>query len=224
MALVKTESMSKEAVNVALLNRQDQIQRSAELIMEKTRDWQVIKQFLCNRLSENFLTPAQEEKLKRYQYIYNQLVSGKYTETEVVSQLTNPQLFNIGSTQAYDDIAATKEIFPSFININKRFEIIVQLQINRDMLRKASELCDLKAYAALEKNRTALLALVEEDEAIPGELFEGHQLEAVFNPALLGVPEITKEDMKSLLQELNDKRKVKIKTDFIEDIPHEDVK
>lgn len=214
--------MSKENVQTSLQLRADQVKKGAELLLDKTRDWQIIKQFLCNRLAETFLTSAQEEKLKRYQYIYNQLVSGKYTETEVISQLTNPMLYNISITQAYEDLNATKEIFPSFINLNKRFELMIQLQVNRDMLRKASEIGDLKAFAALEKNRSAMLAQIEDAEDSAADLFEGHVLEAVFDPSLLGVPRIAKEDMKDLLNEINEKRKVKIKTDFIEDIPHED--
>lgn len=215
--------MSKETVNTTLQLRADAIRKGAEMLAAKTRDWQTIKQYVSNRLSEDFLTEEQKEKLKRYQYIYNQLVSGRYTETEVVSQLMNPHIFGLGMTQAYADLDATKELVPSFVNLSKRFELIVQLQVNRDMMRKASEIGDLKSYAQIEKNRIGLLAQFEDTEETPGELFEGHTIEAVFDPSLLGVPRIEKAAMKELLDEINAKRKVKISTDFIEDITHEDV-
>lgn len=215
--------MSKETVNTTLQLRSDAIRKGAEILVAKTRDWQTIKQYLCNRLSEDFLTEEQKEKLVRYQYIYNQLVSGRYTETEVVTQLTNPHIYGLGLTQAYDDLNATKEIFPSFVNLNKRFELIVQLQVNRDMLRKASEIGDLKSFAQIEKNRIGLLAQFEDTDETPGELFQGHTIEAVFDPSLLGIPRIEKAQMKELLDEINAKRKVKISTNFIEDINHEDV-
>ena len=204
--------------------RASQLQTTAELLMDKTRDWQIIKQYLCNRFNDFELTDKQQEKLKRYQYVYNQLVSGKYTEKEVLNQLIN--LYNIKLTQAYEDINATKEIFPSFININKRFEIIIEKEILKDARRKCLELGDHKSAAAYSKVIQSLLASIEDDEDSAGELFEGHKIEATFDPRLLGAVDI---NMKEVLEAINAKRSVKINIDLFEhldatDIDHEDIK
>lgn len=206
-----------------LTHKASQLQSATDILMEKTRDWQIIKQYLSNRFGDFELTPKQDEKLKRYQFVYNQLVSGKYTEKEVLSQLMN--FFNIKIVQAYDDINATKEIFPSFININKRFEIITELQIIKDARRKCFELGDHKNAAAYSKVINSLVAMVEEQDDSAGELFEGHSIEATFDPRLLGAPDI---NMKDVLDAINAKRGVKINLDLFkhldtEDIDHEDL-
>jgi hypothetical protein len=204
--------------------RAAQLQNSAEMLMDKTRDWQIIKQYLCNRYNDFELSPKQQDKLKRYQYVYNQLVSGKYTEKDVLNQLMN--FFGIHLTQAYEDINATKEIFPSFININKRFEIIVEKQILTDARRKCLELGDHKNAAAYSKVIHSLLSLLGDEEDSAGELFEGHSIEATFDPRLLGAPEI---DIREVLETINAKRSVKINIDLFDhlgatDIDHEDIK
>lgn len=208
----------KEDVTKALVKRAEQVQKSAELLMAKTCDWQVIKQYLSNRLEEIELSPEQQKKLERYQYIYNQLVSGKYTDQEVVNQVT--KIYSVKISQAYEDISCTREIFNAVININKQFELKLQLQINRNMLRKAEELSDLKAYAQLEKNRALLLKQLPEVEDNPAELFEGHTIEAVFDPRLLGAPDI---DMKEVLKAVNEKRGKKINIDMFDDLPYEEM-
>ncbi len=201
----------------------NQLQNATDILMEKTRDWQTIKGFLSNRFGDFQLTPIQEEKLKRYQFVYNQLISGKYTEKEVLTQLIN--FYGIKQAQAYEDINATKEIFPSFININKRFEIIVEKEILKDARRKCLELGDHKNAAAYSKVIQSLLASIEETDDSAGELFEGHKIEATFDPRLLGAPDI---NMKELLDTINAKRTVKINMDVFshfdtEDIDHEDL-
>lgn len=207
------------SVNSALIKAANQVQAGAEILMAKTRDWQVIRNYLSNRLANIELTDEQQKKLDRYQYSYNQLVTGKYTDSEVVSQLT--RIYQIKQSQAYEDLSCTRELFNTVCNINKRFEINLQLQINRKLLRKAEELNDLKAYAQLEKNRALLLKLLPEEEDTPAEHFEGHDIEAVFDPKLLGAPDI---DIADILKVINEKRKVKIDIDaFITDIPHEDI-
>lgn len=214
--------MSKESLDKALLKKAEQVRAGAQALMEKTSDWQVIQQYLCNRIKDIKLNPEQEKKLRRYEFVYNQLVSGRYTDTEVVSQLMN--IHKVAMVQAYEDIRNAREIFGTVININKQFEVKIQLQVNRDMLRKASELNDLKAYAALEKNRQKLLDMLPDEETNPGELFEGHEIEAVFNPKLLGAPDISNEELVALMKAINAKRGKKINMDlFVEDIPHEEV-
>jgi hypothetical protein len=208
----------KEEVSVVLKNKAEAIRKGAELLLEKTRDWQLIKQYLCNRIEDIELTPTQQEKLNRYQYIYNQLVSGRYTDQEVVSQLIN--LHKISQRQAYDDMNATREIFCTVVNINKLFEIRLEIQITKDVRRKALEMHDFKSVAALGKNLIALNAMLPDEEQNAAELFEGHNIEATFDPSLLGAPPV---NMKEVLDAINLKRKAKINTDMFEDIPHEDI-
>lgn len=207
-------------VSDALMKRVQQVHASTEMLLEKTQDWQMIKAYLSNRLrTDDFLTPQQKNKLKRYEYIYNQLVSGKFTDTEVLNQVQ--KMFNIKQVQAYEDMSCAREIFNTVLNINREFEVKLQLQINRNLIRKAEELGDMKAAAAFEKNRALLLKLLPEVEDNPADLFESHKLEAVFDPRLLGAPDV---DMKAVLEMINAKRKVKIDFEkFIVDIPHEEV-
>lgn len=209
----------KEEVSVVLKNKAEAIRKGAELLLEKTRDWQLIKQYLNNRLQDIELTATQQEKLNRYQYVYNQLVSGRYTDQEVITQLT--KLHGISLRQAYEDMNATREIFCTVVNINKLFEIQLQIQITKGMIRKAEELQDFKSAAALGKNLATLLSMLPDVEENPAELFEGHTIEAVFDPSLLGAPPV---NMKEVLTAINAKRKVKINTDMFEDIDHEEVK
>lgn len=198
-----------------LIDRANQVATTAELMLAKVQDWQKIKEYLCNRVNdETFLSDVQKQKLKRYQFMYNQLAGGKYTDTEVVN--ASMKMFNIKShAAAYEDLACTREIFTSVLNINKQFEIMLQLQINRDMQRKAAELNDLKSLAALEKNRALLLKLVPDHEETPAEHFEGHTYELTFDPRLLGAPDV---DMNEVLKLINEKRKVKINVDLFEPV------
>lgn len=191
---------------------------AAENMVATTKDWQVIKEFLANRVADIRLSPAQATKLERYQFMYNQLVSGKYTDVEVIS--ATMKMFGLQQRQVYDDLACTRELFSTVININKQFELSIQLQINRNMLRKAEEMLDFKAYAALEKNRAMMLGQITEVEDNKGEMFTGHEIEPVFDPSLIGADEV---DMAKLLKDLNSKRKAKIKTELFTDIPHESV-
>lgn len=208
----------KTDVTRALVKKAEQVQAATEVLIAKTRDWQTIKAYLSNRLVDFELTPDQTLKLQRYQYIYNQLVSGKYTDGEIVNQVI--KIYHIKISQAYEDMTAARELFNSVLNINKQFEVKMQLQINRSMLRKAEEIGDLKAYAALEKNRHKLLELLPEEEENPAEMFEGHIIEAVFDPRLLGAPDV---DMKAVLEAINEKRGKKIHIDMFEETTFEEV-
>lgn len=211
----------KEDVHTALMRRAEQVRTSAETLMANTRDWQMIELFMRNRLSESDLTEEQLKKLERYQFIYNQLVSGKYIEPEVVHQLTSKKFYGLSVSQAYEDLNATKKLMPSVVNISKRFELHLSLQLNQIRQRKAEELGDMKALAAFEKNRAALLKELPDEEENPAELFEGHQIEAVFDPRLLGTPDV---DMNEVLKAVNEKRDKKIKIDmFTELLPSEDI-
>lgn len=212
--------MSK-SVNTALQRRAAEVAAGAEALMAKTRDWQLIQQYYCNRLGEEFLTDEQKKKRDRYQFVYNALVTGKYTTPQVVNQLIS--IYKIKSTQAYEDVKCTKELWPSFANLNRQFELQVELDINRKMLNKAAEIGDMKAYAQLEKNRIKMLQLLPEETDTPADLFEGHEIEPVFNPALIGAPTITTEDLKDLLKSINAKRSKPFNMDLFEDLDFEEV-
>ncbi len=207
-------------VSDKLMKRMQQVMQSTELMLEKTKDWQMIKAYESNRLfTDDYLTTQQKKKRDRYQYIYNQLVSGKYTEHEVVTMTM--KRYQIKQQQAHEDLSCAKEIFTTVINIDRQFEINLQLQINRSLQRKAEEIGDLKAAAAFEKNRVMLLKLLPEQEESPADMFEGHEIEAVFDPKLLGAPDV---DMKEILELINQKRKVKIDLEkVVTDIPFEEM-
>ena len=120
--------------------------------------------------------------------------------------------------QAYEDINCAKEVFTSLINLNKLFELQLQLENNRHMLIKANELNDMKAYAALEKNRVLLIKQIPIEDSCPGEMFEGHTYELTFDPSLLGGPKIGKKEMIELLKMINEKRNKKINIDMFEEL------
>ena len=196
----------------------ESIAAKTEQLNVHTRDWQLIKQFLQNRIADITLTKKQEEKLERYQYIYNQSVSGKYTESQIVNSCMT--LYKVKLTQAYDDLKCAKEIFSSVININKQFELSLQLQINKKLMIKAESVNDFQALAAFEKNRIQLLAMVEVVEENPADLFEGHTIEAVFDPSLIGAASL---DLPELMRVINEKRKIKINPNLFEHLNYTDI-
>ncbi len=198
-----------------------QVSTAANLLVTKTRDWQVIKQYINNRISEIKLTETQKKKLERYQYIYNQLVSGRYTEQEVVNQVKN--LYKVELVQAYEDLNSTRELFITTLNINKRFELKMELESAKDCKRKCIEIADFKNAQAYSKVIAMLLREVEDDEQTPADMFEGIFIEATFDPALLGAPPIAKSEIRELMHSINAKRTKKINLDFIEDAEFEDV-
>lgn len=208
-----------ENVGQLLIKKAESVELASLAISDKTKDWQVIRNFLFNRIENIKLNAAQEKKLERYQFIYSQTCSGKYTDSEVINAVMKN--YDIKSKpQAYEDLRCARELFLDTMPLMKRFEIHVQLQVNRNMQRKAEEINDMRAAALFEKNRIALLALLPEEEENP-EIFEGHVVEAKFDPRLLG-PGREKIDMKALLEAINAKRDVKIKTDMFQELEIED--
>jgi hypothetical protein len=206
-----------EKAHTLLIEKADQVRKGAEILIDKTRNWQVIKQYLSNRLNEIVLNKDQEKQLERYQFIYNDLVSSKYTEHEVMNRLMN--MYGIKLNQAYEDLNCSKELFTTVININKIFELQVELQSARDMKRKCIEIQDFKTAAALQKNIIAITAMFPDAEENAGDLFEGHTIEAVFDPRLLGAPDV---NMDEILTAINAKRKTKINTKLFQPISFED--
>lgn len=188
------------------------VTKATQFITNHTKDWQVIKNYLSGKMSLGKLTDLQQEKLNRYQFIYNQFVSHKYTETEIVNMLRT--LYKIEYAQAYSDINSTKEIFSSVLNINKHFEIKMQLESAKQLKIVCETIGDMKAAALFQKNIIAITALLPDIDDTPVDHFEGHIIEATFNPGLLGIPEINKEDMLDLLKRINEKRNRKLDIDL----------
>jgi hypothetical protein len=174
-----------------------------------------------NRMNEIVLSAEQERKLGRYKFIYDQLSSGKYTKSQVVNQLMNDKLYGVSYQQAYEDIRCSGELFSSINNINKQFELNTEIEIAKAARAKCLEVLDFKNAASMMKVIKELLAMLPDEEDHAGHDFEGHTLEAVFDPRLLGAPEV---DMKELLAVLNSKRKVPIKVDMFDHINFEEKK
>jgi hypothetical protein len=208
------------AISRLLQEKAEQVSTAAGLIAQKTKDWQMIKQYINNLVEEIKLTPVQHEKLKRYQYIYNQLVSGRYTEQEIINQVMN--LYKVQIVQAYEDVNSTREIWLTTLNINKRFELKMELESAKDCKRKCIEIGDFKNAASYSKIIALLLREIEDEAENPADLFEGIFIEASFNPELLGAPKIYKKDMVDLMKSINAKRNKKLNLDFIEDLEFEE--
>ena len=211
-----------ESLPQILQRKAEQVSRASELILARTNDWQLIREYMNGRMEEWELTPDQIEKKNRYQYIYNQKVSGKYTNAEVVNQVQ--RLYKIESSQAYEDMKCADELFTSLINVDKQLELKLKLEINKSYQRKCLELGDMKSLAKFEKNGIEIAKLIEEMEDDRGELFQGHVFEMTFDPSLLGAAPISKKDMMDLMNRINEKRGKKIRTDMFEELEFTDVK
>ena len=186
----------------ALVKKQQAIVQGAELLAASVSDWQVIRDYLTNRVQGLQLTRMQEEKMKRYQFMYNQLASGKYMEREVVNMAMKH--FDIEQWQALDDMHHSKELYCTVFPINKLFELRVQLDLNRTMLQKCSDANDTKGYAALEKNRAKLIELIPEIEENAADNFKPHTWIIRFDPTLIGAKPV---DMKAILDYIKQRHK-----------------
>lgn len=200
--------------------RAGQVATRAELIMAKTRDWQAVLDSISNQVAEP-LTEDQEKKKERYQFMYNQLVSGKFLDNEVVNQTM--KMFDIQISQAYEDLKATREIFNTVISLDKQFELNLALQECKRNMRKCSEIGDMNNLHKFEKNKIAIISALEDLQDDRGELFEGHTFEFTFDPSLLGGPAITKKDMIELMASINAKREKKINIDLFEELEFKNV-
>jgi len=193
----------KTNVKQALEQNKNQIALSAEIAAQEINDWQAIQAYITNRISNISLTDEQKIKLKRYEFAYNQFVSGKYAQHEVVEMLQ--ESFNISYPQALRDVKDCREIFTTTININKLFEIKIQLEINRIMLKKAEDSNDLKAYAQLEKNRQKFIAMLPDDESSLADEFIPRQNILEYNPELIGVKIQDINEIRALAKDLKRK-------------------
>lgn len=199
--------MSSNKIKELMIERSRQIAAGAEAVAAITNDWQTILQFMKGRLQEEFLTEQQKEKMKRYNFMYKELQTGKYSKQEVINM--NMRLYGIGLQQSYEDFNCMSEIFSSVMHVNKLFTLQMELELADKMMRKCSELMDFKGAAMFQKNKAQLLAMLPEKDENAAALFEGHIVEAVFDPRLIGAPDV---NIKDVIEKINAKRKVKIDT------------
>lgn len=191
--------MSDKAKDVLLVKTQ-QVMASAELLASETNDWQTIQAYMTRRLHDIQLTEVQQAKLARYEFIYNQLVSGKYTESEVCEMVQD--VYKRSYQQALQDIRDSKEIFSSSVNINKQFEIRAQLEINRMLTRMAQAAGDFRAAAQFEKNRTKLISMQPEADDTAAEDFTPHVNVFTFDPTILGLDPLGAGELRDLLRDI----------------------
>lgn len=191
------------AVQKALMEKMESIAQGAMTIAEHTNDWQLIRDFISNRIEGLKLSKRQEEKLKRYQFVYNQLSTGRYLDKEIVSQLKKQ--YGIEDAQAYQDVRDAKEVFNVVFNINKAFELKLTLDRNWVMMQKASEANDLKAYAQLEKNRQKLLEMVPDIEKSLADVFVPHTFILKFDPSLIGAPPVDITEVEQYIKKRREK-------------------
>jgi hypothetical protein len=215
--------MSEKNSNISqyLVRKAQEVATATESLMEVTQDWQLILEFMKNRIEGIKLTKKQHEKMRRYQFAYAQCSTGKFTDQEVMT-LLRTEFENVGVSQAYEDMRCMREIYNVIGNINKRYEIHIQMQINRRMLIKAEEADDKIAYAMLEKNRILMMKELQVEEENPAENFKGHVYQPVFDVSLISDEQI---DMKEVLRLINEKRGVKLNLSQISatDIPYESI-
>ena len=183
-----------------LADKQTEILRRAEWMTEQTNDMQTIRSYMSARMKEVKLTVDQELKLRRWQFIYDQLSSGKYTETDVRNQLQKH--FGICEQVAYADIHTAKEIFSTTLNLNKKFKIITDIQLLDLMKLKAREANKLDEYAKLQRVQNELYKMIPDEEPNPTEDFTPRTNLVQYNPGLLGIPAIPDEQMHELVEQL----------------------
>ena len=198
------------AAETLLMIKVDEIKTAADAYVQVIQDWQIIKDHLSNKIDVS-LTEDQERKMVRYMHIHNQLLTGRYSKVEVIKQTM--RIYKISQKQAYEDYNCTTEIFSSLVPVNKLFELQLEIEVNKRLRMKAEEVMDFKGAAACGKNLIALIAQLPEKEEFDAKDFSGHNVEASDDPRLLGAPDV---DMKAVLAAINEKRKVKIKTELFE--------
>lgn len=188
--------------------------RQATWMAEQTNDWMMIRDYMNNRLGEMRLSDQQKTKLRRYQFAYDQLSSGRYTELEVISQLQ--EHFGVAEVTAISDLKCSKEIYSTTLAINKRFEIKMQIELLKIEQQKARDVGNLDASAKLAKCIAEFLKMVPDEMPDKDDAFTPHQNALTFNPAILGIPAIDKTEMNDLLKTLANKYNYKLDTSFIE--------
>lgn len=177
-----------------------ELEARIDYITEQTNDYQTIRAYMNNRFDQIKLTPGQTEKLRRWQYIYDQMSTGKYSDDDIRSQLEVH--FSVDTQTARNDIRHAQELFSTTLSINKKFRIIMDLKLLDKMQRKAALDNQLDAYARLQKTKNELYKMLPDEEEMPGDYFQPRTNIFEFNPALLGVNPIDPSKLKALIEQL----------------------
>lgn len=192
--------------------------RPSQVRTREAKDWKMIVEYMTNRDKDIQLNKAQQDKLDRYQYIYNQFISSK-SERVVIDIIIKKYEVNESIARKY--VLSTQELFGHCIKLDKTFELNVQLQIAKNLQRKCEEVQDFKTAAGFQKNATNILRLLKDENLSPGENYEGIHIEAVFDPTLIGGDPVTKKDFDELVALINKNRTKKIDPKFYEAIDFE---
>jgi hypothetical protein len=207
-----------------MTNTRDLIKLNAEKIAitalsvaSKTNDWQVVKEYISSRV-ENFpLTDKQKELFEVYNFCYANLISGKYNSAQLVNVISKKYACDVRHAQNY--LNATKEIYDTTLSLNKGLELSIELEVCRKHRNMCVDRGDLKTAEAYSKTILSILKEIKEKEdANLG--FEGIFIEATFDPTLLGVPLISRDDIKDVLVKINQSRNKKLDLNlFLNEIP-----
>ena len=173
------------------------LQARADWMAEQTNDYQLIKQYMSSRYDDLVLTDIQQLKLRRWQFIYDQLSSGKYSDDDVRHQVI--QHFKISESQSYADMRTAKDLFSTTLYINKKFEIIKDIKLLEIMMRKAREANKGDDYAKLQKVKNELYKMLPDEDDVPADYFEPRKIEILYDPKILGVTPLSNQKMRDLL-------------------------
>lgn len=124
------------------------------------------------------LTPEEDQKKERYNYIYNLIMENRQ-DKEIVQQLQS--VFNIKRSQAYKDIHDCRYVHGSFLTIDKGFEIYQQLQ--RSLIAIQYAIDEKNGYLLVKAidARTRILELVPEKKDMPWDKLMPSNFFMLFN-------------------------------------------
>lgn len=211
--------MSNSNISQYLVKKSLEIAAATESMVEVTQDWQQILEFMKNRIDDVKLTKKQREKMKRYSFAFHQASSGKFTDNEVRNLLCSE--FSISKSQAFEDMRCMREIYISVENPNKRFELMIALQVNKRMMIKCEEMGEMLIWAMLEKNRIKLIDQLQVEEENPAADFKGQIIQPQFAPSMISDEVI---DWKEITKMINEKRYAPLAlSKLITEIPYEDL-
>lgn len=192
----------KKNVQQALIKQQQEIERMAIAASEHLNDIHSIRSYLTRRVAQMELTPTQEHMLSLYEFAYNQLISGKYTDDEVAELVALKCGGN--KSEAYAIIRESRDLYCSSIKFNRKWELKREKQVNQLLREKAEAMGDYKAAAAFSKIIAKLIEMSEEEDERE-DTFTGHTLVVSASPEILGVKKPDKKEVKKLLDDLKKK-------------------
>lgn len=199
-------------MNTFLQKHKEELISRAEWMAEQTNDLQTIKAYMTARFNDIKLSDKQKAKMARWQFVYDQLSTGRYTQLDIRWQLQNK--FGISEGAAMLDIREASDVFGSTMNINKMFKIQLDIQLLDVMKQKARDTQQLDSYARLQKVQNELYKMLPDEDEVPADHFSPHQIIMKFDPSLLGIAPLRADKMKELFAQLS-------REHGIEDIPYE---